>query len=255
MKRQKFEAQRLVKLFNKEIIATMDEMKEALGTDVDQTVLRKLKELSYITSYSHYRQYYTLQQFARFDQLGLWSFESVRFSRYGTLIATVEAFVQRSEAGYFAYELETILGVGVKETLLKLVRQHRVARTKIAGRYLYGSKEPAERKKQIDARRIRLATPPVDGGVAEPGMLSDEVKAAIVLFFSLLDERQRRLYGGLEALKLGYGGDRKIAQILGLDVNTIARGREELMQQHVQAEGVRREGGGRKPAEKKRPKS
>ncbi|MDT5026431.1 MAG: hypothetical protein QOE61_2857, partial [Micromonosporaceae bacterium] len=29
-------------------------------------------------------------------------------------------------------------------------------------------------------------------------MLPDELKAAIILFYSLLDERQRRLYAGLE---------------------------------------------------------
>jgi hypothetical protein len=41
--------------------------------------------------------------------------------------------------------------------------------------------------------------------------LPPELKAAMILFFSLLDERQRRLYAGLEAHKLGYGGDRKVA--------------------------------------------
>jgi hypothetical protein len=30
---------------------------------------------------------------------------------------------------------------------------------------------------------------------------------AIVVFYSLLDERQRRLYAGLEATKIGHGGD------------------------------------------------
>ena len=57
--------------------------------------------------------------------------------------------------------------------------------------------------------------------------LSEELKAAIILFYSLLDERQRRLYAGLEAHKVGYGGDHKIAEFLGLDVHTVARGRRE----------------------------
>ena len=51
-------------------------------------------------------------------------------------------------------------------------------------------------------------------------MVPDELQAAIVLFCSLLDERQRRLYAGLEALKLGHGGDRRIADLLGLDPTT-----------------------------------
>ena len=35
------------------------------------------------------------------------------------------------------------------------------------------------------------------------------MKAAIVLFFSLLSEKQRRLYAELEPLKLGYAGGQK----------------------------------------------
>jgi len=37
---------------------------------------------------------------------------------------------------------------------------------------------------------------------------SDELKAAVFLFYSLLDEQQRRLFAGLQSTKLGHGGDR-----------------------------------------------
>ena len=73
-----------------------------------------------------------------------------------------------------------------------------------------------------------------------------------ILFFSLLDEHQRRLYAGLESQKLGHGGDRKIADLLGLDVHTVARGRRELFGGEVDRERVRRQGGGRQAVEKKR---
>ena len=84
--------------------------------------------------------------------------------------------------------------------------------------------------------------------------LSPELKAAMILFFSLLDEQQRRLYAGLEAQKLGYGGDRKIAEFFGVDVHTVARGRRELFGEQVHRERVRKEGGGRKACGKKTPK-
>jgi hypothetical protein len=84
--------------------------------------------------------------------------------------------------------------------------------------------------------------------------VSDELKAGIILFYSLLDEKQRRLYAGLEALKLGRGGDRRISDLLGLDPHTVAKGRQELLRQEVLPERVRQAGGGRKPTEKKRPK-
>lgn len=80
-----------------------------------------------------------------------------------------------------------------------------------------------------------------------------ELKAAILLFYSLLDEKQRRLYAALESLKLGHGGDRQLADFLGLDPHTIARGRQELLNRDVEPGRVRRIGGGRKALEKKRP--
>jgi hypothetical protein len=89
----------------------------------------------------------------------------------------------------------------------------------------------------------------------ERGQVHDEVKAALLLFISLLDERQRRLYAGLEALKIGSGGDRQIAELLGLHPKTVAKGRHELLEQDVEAERVRRPGGGRKSVEKKRRRS
>jgi len=48
------------------------------------------------------------------------------------------------------------------------------------------------------------------------------------LFLSLLDEKQQRLFAGLESIKLGYGGDKKIAHLFGLDMHNVAKGRKEL---------------------------
>jgi len=85
-------------------------------------------------------------------------------------------------------------------------------------------------------------------------VVPDELRARIILYFSLLDEKQRRLYAGLESLKLGYGGDRKVAEFLGMDPHTVARGREQLLAEEFEQEGIRKSGAGRKPVEKKRPK-
>jgi hypothetical protein len=57
----------------------------------------------------------------------------------------------------------------------------------------------------------------------ETGFFPDELKAAIVLFFSLLDERKRRLYASLESLKWGHGGYHKVANLLGLDEKTVSK--------------------------------
>ena len=73
-----------------------------------------------------------------------------------------------------------------------------------------------------------------------------------MLFFSLLDEKQRRLYAGLESLKVGHGGDQAIADLLDLDPGTVARGRGELLDRDVELDRVRRRGAGRPRLEKKR---
>jgi hypothetical protein len=91
----------------------LPQLKQLLGTQADITVFRKLKELSYRTSYSHRGSFYTLGEIATFDEQGLWSFDSVWFSRHRTLVATLEDFVKRSAAGHFATELEDMLHVPV----------------------------------------------------------------------------------------------------------------------------------------------
>jgi hypothetical protein len=246
-----FSADVLRRFLRKNRIATLRQLKDLLGTEADITVFRKLKELSYRTSYSHRGSFYTLDEIATFDERGLWSFDSVWFSRHGTLVATAEERVTQSEAGYFAFELEDVLHVPVKEPLLQLVAQGRIARQPISGLYLYCASQPRTRQQQLRARQsLPDQAAATSVGIAA-GSVSDELRAAIVLFASLLDERQRRLYAGLESLQLG--GDRRIAELLGLDPHTVAKGRRQLLAQDVETDRVRAEGGGRKPVEKKRP--
>jgi hypothetical protein len=75
----------------------------------------------------------------------------------------------------------------------------------------------------------------------------------INLLLSRLDEQQRRWYAAVESEKIGYGGDRLVNQITGLDVETIRRGRRELAEQFVTRPvgRIRVAGGGRPRVEKK----
>lgn len=251
-RRKRYQASAIAELLRARKIATLPELKDALGSEVDSTVFLKLKELDYRTSYSHRGRYYTLDEIARFDELGLWSFRSVWFSRHGTLVSTVEAMIEAAEAGYYANELEAVLHVEVKIPLLKLVREERIVREKVSGRYLYLSTVAASRRQQLSNRQVYAARPADLQMGAGVRALPDELKAAIILFYSLLDEKQRRLYAGLEAMKIGHGGDQQIAELLGLSPSTVARGRTQLMTRDVEIERVRREGGGRPSVQKKR---
>ena len=241
-----FSASLLRQFLRKNRIATLPQLKQLLGTEADVTVFRKLKELSYRASYSHRGSFYTLDEIADFDETGLWSVDSVRFSRHGTLVATAEVIVTQAPAGYFASELEKILQVPVKEPLLQLVGQDRITRQTVSGLFLYCASNPRTRQLQLRARKALLEP----SATASAGAPSDELRAAIVLFAGVLDERQRRLYAGLESLQLG--SDRQIADLLHLDPHTVAKGRRQLLAQDVEADRVRGVGGGRKRVEKKR---
>ena len=253
MAKTAFEPSAVQSFLQERKIATLEQLKEALGSSSTMTVFRKLKPLGYQTSYSHRGKYYTLTGTPRFDEEGLWGYDGVWFSRYGNLLSTSQQFVEAADAGVTAAELQHLLHVEVKEPLLQLYRQKRIAREKIEDLYVYLARDPGQHRSQRLRREDRQATWDIGEPVTEAGA-SPELKAAIVLFFSLLDEQQRRLYAGLEAQKLGYGGDRRIADFLGIGVHTVARGRQELFTNQVQRQGVRQKGGGRKRVEKKRPK-
>ena len=167
------------------------------------------------------------------------------------MLSTAAAVVEAGEWGYYVKELDYVLHVGTKDALRKLVEDSRLTRERLAGQFLYCAVESELRRQQKVARRALLAEPGVTGPLPESAIMPDELRAVIVLFFSLLDEKQRRLYAGLEALKTGRGGDAQIADLLGLDIGTVARGRHELLEQDVEVDRVRRLGGGRHAVEKK----
>ncbi len=250
-----FSADALATLLRKHKIATLPELVGALGGAARRTVFRKLRELPYRTSYSHRGRYYTLDEVAQFDERGIWSHREVWFSVHGTLLSTTAAIVEAAERGHVVEELDNALHVGTKDALRKLVQDARLTRERLAGQFLYCAAAVDRRRQQLLARRVFLAEPGAAGPLPKAAVMPDDLRAAIVLFFSLLDEKQRRLYAGLEALKTRRGGDGRIAELLGLDVGTVARGRRELLAQDVEVERIRGTGGGRKPVEKKRRKS
>lgn len=244
---------KLITVLTRKRIATMDELSAAIGTDVRMTVYRLLKELSYRTSYSHAGRYYALERIVRFDEHGLWSVRSVWFSKQGTLMATAQKFVSDSERGFFSSELEQLLHVSVKETVLRLVQKGEISRERVSHAYLYCSMNLAVRKRQLAARAAELgmAIEPLGGQKDIP----DTVKAAIVLFAALLDERQLRLFAGVEALQFGHGAESSIADLLGIHRQTVAKGRQQLLDGNVLFERIRQPGAGRPRVEKKTPKS
>ncbi|MBU1932094.1 hypothetical protein KJ965_05360 [Patescibacteria group bacterium] len=224
MNATKYHLQALKQFFDRHKIATLDQLRGALGNPARCTVFRKLSELHYLSSYSHRGKYYTLRSIAWFSEKGLWSFRSVWFSRFGNLLQTCQAFVNHSDAGYSAGELKDILQVKTKHALTQLFRDGLLARQTFDSVYVYLSAQKEVASRQIEVRKALLQQSPASLIVANPDLATDEAKALLILFFSMLNEKQRRWYAGLESLKLGHGGDAHIASILGMDPHTVQKG-------------------------------
>ncbi len=80
----------------------------------------------------------------------------------------------------------------------------------------------------------------------------EKIEEGMKTFYKSLNEKDKRRYAAVEALKLGRGGQVYIEEVLGCDRNTIAQGIRELESGEVTQDKrtrIRREGGGRKRAE------
>jgi len=82
-----------------------------------------------------------------------------------------------------------------------------------------------------------------------------EIERLMRLHHSRLSEKEQRHYAAIEAQKLGHGGKRYMARLLGISTRTLYKGITELLDESKYGEipigKQRRPGGGRK---KKQPR-
>jgi hypothetical protein len=95
---------------------------------------------------------------------------------------------------------------------------------------------------------------------------SPEQEERMRSFYTSLNEKDRRLFAGFEALQVGHGGRSYIAAVLGCSRNTVSKGAREVSglstkdveqrirtqnedegRQHTRRQRIRKPGGGRKP--------
>ena len=119
----KISAQRKVEnFFRKYRVVTMSDLCEIIGSSSRMTVFRRLRDIEYVSSYTHAGRYYTLYDIARFDPDGIWFYDDIGFSQNGSLKNTVTYLVHNGDAGRFHSDLERQLRVRVHNVLLDLVK-------------------------------------------------------------------------------------------------------------------------------------
>ncbi len=254
MRTDTFTLEPLIGLLRRQTVASLPQITAALGAPSPRTVCRKLAQAGCRSSYSHCGRYYTLDELADYDEHGLWNWQGRRFSLHGSLLATAAHLTDISAAGYRAAELSERVGVQTYGALCKLAERGQVSRARVGGQAVFCSVSRTQRQRQLRARRIQCAPAlaPPRTAAADP---DPRVTAATATLFGVLDERQRRLFAGLESLRCGHGGDRAAAASLGLSAETVGAGRRQLLAGGLDPTRIRRPGGGRKRAEKKTPDS
>lgn len=121
------------------------------------TILRRLAEHGYYSSYNHSGKFFTIPEVAHFDSYGLWTCKTARFSKHGTLKDTLTNLVQSSPQGMTHEELASLLAVRVHNPLLELIREDTLRRERIGPTFVYLH---CKRTRQSEQRRRRKAAMP-----------------------------------------------------------------------------------------------
>ena len=137
-------------------ILTLEELCRRLQAS-RSTVLRRLNEHGYHSSYNHAGKFLTIDELAEFDSRGLWVWKAARFSKHGNLKDTVDYFVKQSKQGMTHEELTTLLAVRTHNTLLALVEDNRIRRERLGPTFVYVSPKAPIRREQIRQRKPLLA--------------------------------------------------------------------------------------------------
>jgi hypothetical protein len=145
----------LVKAFLAPRVLTFEKLSGRLHVS-RSTIIRRLNEHGYYSSYNFSGRFLTIDEVAHFDSNGLWAYKGAHFSKHGTLKDTVDYFVSSSEGGMIHRELAKLLGVRVHNSLLELVREDRISREELGPTLVYFSRKRSARRQQILRRKAIL---------------------------------------------------------------------------------------------------
>lgn len=144
---------KLEKLFLRRLVMDILTIQKLCKGRSKRSLLRDMAKLGYLSSYSHAGKFYTLRTIPNFDQHGLWHYEGISFSKYGTLKSTIRILVSESSAGLTHKELRNLLHVRVQNTLNDLLSNHAITREVVENLYLYLNSDQRLASTQVKHRR------------------------------------------------------------------------------------------------------
>jgi hypothetical protein len=113
------------------------------------TASRYLNSFEYFSSYSHNSKWYTIAPILKFDKHGLWRYDSICFSKFGTLKNTVIHFIEQSRCGLTSGQLSELLGITCYSVLSQFYKSGIIDRVKMDRGFVYLSKDEKKKKQQL----------------------------------------------------------------------------------------------------------
>src|SRR4030067_2102583 len=138
----------VLKRFRRLKVLTIEQLVDLLKSSVI-TARRRLKKWETLTSFNQNGRYYTLPKIPRFDNNGIWKYQTILFSKYGNLKQTILELVRRSEVGLSAREVAQIVEIPSNSSIFsQLQRVSGVKRDKHQGHFVYFSDQQERYQRQ-----------------------------------------------------------------------------------------------------------
>jgi hypothetical protein len=189
-----------------------------------KTVQRALAKVGYYTSINHNATFVTLKDVPRFDQRGLWKYQTIHFSKHGNLPQTLRRIVEQAPAGCTVQELEQLVGTRVHNHVSRLLREGKLNRFFLGRKVVYLAADPRQRESQ---QQVRQQATPEQARAVHDTDLPPGVDAITVIhvLLRLLETPQASVASiarTLQARKLAVRADqiRQILEFYGLKKTT-----------------------------------
>jgi hypothetical protein len=152
MRTPQFTLKDILDSFARKEVLSKSELRQEHGCS-PMTVWRLLRQVGYFTSYNYNAKYYTLATIPQFDDRGLWAYQDIRFSKWGTLPETIVAVIERSSGGMTAHELAELLHVrNAKPLLTQLILKQRLWREAVDRSFVYLAVQQSRHEQQLQRR-------------------------------------------------------------------------------------------------------
>lgn len=112
------------------------------------TLRRDLKKIGAITSYTHQGRYITLKRIPVFNDIGIWFYRDIGFTKYQSSLELIVELVNSSSEGLSREQIQETIKIQTCQQIQVLMMREKLNRVKIGSKYVYLPKELATNKRK-----------------------------------------------------------------------------------------------------------